>query len=409
MISAIFRHIPALLILLAFAMSGPLPVSAQKGQAPGDLVSHRLLGEYSKQAIDSIMSSDKLKGLLAKVRDRSLLPGPAGNAVKAWLVIYRTTGTDGSPVNASGLLLVPDPASERYPLISYQHGTVFKRNEAPSGLSSSGEAVFNLAVFAAHGYVVSLPDYIGQGHSKLSQPYLIAESEASASLDMLKASRALCSKLGAGLNGKLFLAGYSQGGHSTMALHRMLEKDHRSDFPVTASAPMAGPYNLYMLWSGWIDEPSFLSSAVMARTVLACDDAYSMKLRLRDVFRTPYDRLAPVLLDGNHSDGEVIQSLPRNPSNLFTSDFLKSVSEGRHPFYMALKRNSTFDWYPEAPTTLFHGSSDDIVPYAISLKTYRSMKRKCDNVELRDVGPLDHIGAIIPCMLEARKWFDSFR
>src|SRR5262249_38610216 len=42
-------------------------------------------------------------------------------------------------------------------------------------------------------------------------------------------------------NGKLFITGYSQGGFVAMATHRALQAAGR---PVTASAPMSGPYAL---------------------------------------------------------------------------------------------------------------------------------------------------------------------
>jgi hypothetical protein len=61
---------------------------------------------------------------------------------------------------------------------------------------------------------------------------------------MLRAARSFCASNNIGLNGQLFLAGYSQGGHTEMALHRELERYHTNEFAVTASAAMAGPYDM---------------------------------------------------------------------------------------------------------------------------------------------------------------------
>jgi hypothetical protein len=47
-----------------------------------------------------------------------------------------------------------------------------------------------------------------------------------------------------GLDGRLFLIGYSQGGHATAAAHRELEARHANEFTVTAAAPMAGALDL---------------------------------------------------------------------------------------------------------------------------------------------------------------------
>ncbi len=383
-------------------------VSAQKTHGPGELVSFKLIGSYSRPKIDSIFNAGYFKNQLSKIKDQSIVPGPAENAVNAWLVEYRTANTDGTIVTVSGVLLVPDPPGGQFPLISYQHGTILERKKSPSYLSACEETVLMLYIFAAHGYVVSMPDYIGQGRSQLMHTFLLAGSEASASLDMLKASKQLCSKLGVNLSDKLFLAGYSQGGHSTMALQRLLEKEHRPDFPITASAPMAGPYNQYLLWSTWIDKPCVISSVVMARMVLAYNNAYNLKLRMEEVFRPPYDRYVPTLLDGNHRDEEIMRSLPFNPTVLFTQRFLKKMSEGNHPFYSAMKANNTYEWYPEVPTILYHGKKDDVVPYEVSEVAYYYMKRGCDQVQLFNVGDFNHLTAFIPALLNAKRWFDSY-
>lgn len=410
MASTTMRHICTMFILITVivVLTVPLSVYAQKAQNPGDLVSWKLTGHYSKPKIDSIFTPGFINNLLPKVDGESMIPGPAENAVNAYLVEYRTTNTDGNVVLTSGVLLVPDPVSGQLPLLSYQHGTILDRKKSPSYLSACTETILMLYIFAAHGYVVSMPDYIGEGRSTIMHTYLIAGYEASASLDMLKASKQLCSKLGVALSDKLFLAGYSQGGHSTMALQRLLEKEHRADFPVTASAPMAGPYNLYYLWSAWIDRPCGLSSAVMARMVLAYDKAYNLKMPMWKVFRPPYDRYVAALLDGNHRDEEIFSRLPANPTALFTESFLKKVSEGNHPFYRAMKSNNTYEWYPEAPTILYHGRKDDVVPYEVSEIAYYYMKHRCNQVQMCNVGDFTHMTAVFPAFLEVKRWFDGY-
>ena len=72
-----------------------------------------------------------------------------------------------------------------------------------------------MAVFAGHGYITSLPDYIGQGKSKVKHPYLHIESEATSGADMLKAVKELCGEFAVRNNSKLFIIGLSQGGQRT--------------------------------------------------------------------------------------------------------------------------------------------------------------------------------------------------
>ena len=61
---------------------------------------------------------------------------------------------------------------------------------------------------------------------------------------MLRAVKEFCDNRGIIYNNQLFLSGYSQGGHATMALHKALQEHHSSEFQVTASAPGAGPYDI---------------------------------------------------------------------------------------------------------------------------------------------------------------------
>ena len=101
-----------------------------------------------------------------------------------------------------------------FPLCSYQHGTITERYEVPS---FEGGELFLGIVFAPGGYVVCMPDYLGLGLGEGLHPYCHAKSEATATVDMLRATRQVCDEQDIHLNDQTFLFGYSQGGHATMA------------------------------------------------------------------------------------------------------------------------------------------------------------------------------------------------
>ena len=71
-----------------------------------------------------------------------------------------------------------------------------------------------------------------------------AATEAQAGLDMLLASRSFASDMGIDIGDHIFVAGYSQGGHGAMALHKAIQDRPTDDLWVTASAPMSGPYSI---------------------------------------------------------------------------------------------------------------------------------------------------------------------
>ena len=161
--------------------------------------------------------------------------------VALYKIKYNTIDPAGNPAIASGLIVVPEDSATSFPLLSWHHGTVLKKTNAPSRLQ--GDFQVGL-IFATDGYVVACPDYLGMGDGTNLHPYLHATSEATAVIDMLRATRLFCEDKGNVLNEQLFLAGYSQGGHVTMATLKMMEEQYSDEFTVTACSPMAGPYDL---------------------------------------------------------------------------------------------------------------------------------------------------------------------
>ena len=155
---------------------------------------------------------------------------------------YETVNPDGGKILASGLLVVPPGLAKALPLVCYQHGTIVQTNQVPSS-TLYGEAIVGLG-YAGTGYAAVLPDYLGLGDSPAYHPYVHARTEATAAIDLLRAARTWCATNSIALNGQLFLLGYSQGGHAAMSLHREIETFHTNEFTITASAPMAGPYDL---------------------------------------------------------------------------------------------------------------------------------------------------------------------
>jgi hypothetical protein len=71
--------------------------------------------------------------------------------------------------------------------------------------------------------------------------YFHAATEASSAVDLLKASRHVLRSLRVRRSGELFTLGFSQGGHSALALHRALE---RRGVEVTATAPVGGVFDV---------------------------------------------------------------------------------------------------------------------------------------------------------------------
>ena len=220
--------------------------------------------------------------------------------VQLYKIVYHTISPLGEPTQASGALLLPDNVGQPLPLVSYQHGTVTQTNLAPSSMDLMNSEVTVGVAFATTGYAAVTPDYLGLGASPGLHPYCHARSEATACIDMLRAARTFCATNGIVLTNRLFLCGYSEGGHATMALLRELEAYYTNEFTVTACAPMAGPYDL----SG-VTTTNFLSGVAQPNPYYflyllgAYQEVYQFAPSLGSILASPYDTNLPPLLNGN--------------------------------------------------------------------------------------------------------------
>ena len=168
-------------------------------------------------------------------------------SVDTYKIVYETTDVDGSATVASGAFCIPvSPECQGFPIAVYEHGTSLRKVDVPS---EDIQETYIGRIFAAGGYQVVMPDYLGMGESPGLHPYCHGESEATATLDMIRAVRE-AQFLGEipGMepdNGELFLTGYSQGGHAAMATHKHIEENNLlEEFNVIASAPCSGPYEI---------------------------------------------------------------------------------------------------------------------------------------------------------------------
>ncbi len=339
------------------------------------------------------------------------IPVTAQYEVATYKIVYETVDPWGGRTLASGFLATPRAAGRRWPLVSYQHGTLAKKSEAPSA-NALGERLIGLA-FAATGYVGVLPDYLGLGDSPGVPAYHHARSEGTAGVDMLRAVRVVCAGRGVDLNGQLFLLGYSHGGHATMALLRELETYHAEEFTVTAAAPMAGAYDL----SG-VTAEDFLSPRpkpnpyYSALLLAALQDIYRLAPGLGDLLAPPYNQTLPPLLTGQHSGAEINAAMPADPRQVLRPEYLAAfASDPEHPLRHALRDNDVFRWTPRAPLRLYHCSGDQDVPFANSQVAWEAFHTAgASQVELFNPVPGGgHGDCTEPSLLAAKAWFDSLR
>src|SRR5690348_2075360 len=182
------------------------------------------------------------------------LAGTPACGVDFYYFKYWTVGPDNSAQLASGALMVPTgsaaPCTGPRPIVLYAHGTTTDSAYNIAAISdtsnsANSEAATVAAVFAAQGYIVVAPNYLGYYISTLGyHPYINGAANATDMMDALTAARAaLLSSFTPGTSdsGKLYVTGYSEGGYVAMATVKAMQAAGET---VTASAPASGPYAL---------------------------------------------------------------------------------------------------------------------------------------------------------------------
>lgn len=284
-------------------------------------------------------------------------------------VIYDTRDPQDKDAEASAGVLLPSGCAGPYPILLYHHGTtVLKANTLSD--PTNAEMGLQLAMFASQGYVVVMPDYHGYSGSTVPyHPYLHADNTAVVSIDALRAARKLLADRNIATSGKLFLAGYSQGGHAAMATQRALEKDYTSEFKVTASVPMAGPYALSQTFLEGIQNPGQGATIFAPMVFTGYQKAYGdLYANASEVFQAPWANGIDSLLPGTLSTTELFTQgkLPlalTGTGGLLTATFVSRYQSD--PNFAARKRiaeNDLLNFKPTSPTVLCAGARDPVVP-----------------------------------------------
>jgi pimeloyl-ACP methyl ester carboxylesterase len=330
--------------------------------------------------------------------------------VDFYKIKYMTPHPDGSMVEVSGALCVPSDLDCPLPMGSYQHGTISARDEAPS--NPTGEALIGV-LYAAVGYIIVMPDYIGLGDSPLLHPYVHADSQASTSLDMIRAARDLQSTLGYAWDEQLFIFGYSQGGHATAALQRLIETDFSDEFTITGSAPMSGPYDISGVQAGVLtSDQVYPTPGYLPYVVLSYQEVYgNIYNDLTEVFLPEYAEIIPDLFDGNTSMGVINNAFPSVPAQMLQPAFIEAYnSDPNHPMRVALADNDVMDWSPQVPTRLFYCNADDQVNYMNSVLALENFTELgSTSVTAVDLGEYDHGGCAPLALLFGLDFFESLK
>lgn len=334
---------------------------------------------------------------------------PAKNAVKLYRVTYPSVIPErgNRPTVATGLIAIPDVEGRSFPLVSYQHGTVYGKQEVPSFIAQSPETALMVAQFAGQGYVVIGADYFGLGLSTEPEGYMVKASHQQATADMLAASRQVLAALKIDTP-KLTLAGWSQGGFVTMAL---LEKLEAEGVKVDAAATASAPVDIYVALSGFLDFPRandanwvtslFILSSFsfenyygvpgLARALLT-EESY--EIARKAYAREPYDPAA----------------IPTDLKKLIRPAYFDPQFFAESAYGRLVKATTAYRWVIQSPVRNYYGEADEVITPGLGqlAQTYqRAMGTGNPAVEAVSTGKTTHRGTFATAVPQWKAWFDG--
>lgn len=384
--------------------------SCDQTDEPEDKVYDNFISNELKFEITTQEAIAKLTTFAAIMPETSLLGAVVKSDIEVHKITYKTTFKEAN-IQASGLVCLPKTAGD-YPVLCFQNGTNTLHSEAPTENPKS-DLLSILESVASMGFIVVIPDYIGFGaSSKLTHPYLHAESTTKSILDMLRAVNQFGTEddVLAKPTKDLFIFGYSQGGWATMQLQKSIEKDYSTEFNLIASSCAAGPYSIEYM-NKFITEkedypmPYFLTYLLNSYTAIGL-----VTNPLSNFVQAPYAAKIPGLFDGKHSGGEINAQLTTQMSTLLTPEYrtgfaTDSKFAGIRSVFVA---NSIEPWLISTPTRLYHGANDEFIPPALSQKMLLDFKAKGvsdTKIESIVIPGVDHSLGVIPVGFQTILWF----
>jgi hypothetical protein len=337
-----------------------------------------------------------------------LPPGKPGDVVKTepiastklhgtmTRVMYHSRSLQDHDIVVTGLIAVPTapPPADGYPVISWAHGTTGLADKCAPSLSPDGYAELANNLLDA-GYVVVGTDYEGLG-TPGRHPYVVGESEARGTLDIVRAARALPE---VHASDRYLAWGHSQGGHAVMfVLH--IASTWAPELHLVGVVAGAPPSQLGLIYAALQNSPfkHYLLMAGAGFNAAYGDTAAPLDAVLT---QTGIDAL-PAVDEGCAGD------VARATADLPTSSVTKGDPNNVPEWAKLLKDNDPgqFTSPGAVPLVIIQGGNDEQIP-VVSTSLLFDQLCKIGQVEQRWIYPgQSHAGVIGPSFGDMLTWIN---
>ena len=430
-----------LLVLAGFVAAMSIPVIHA-----ATLPKFEHLGTISKTRLNDEILHTELESFAS---NPAMWPGytmpsyaPATNDVDIYKVTYASTVPEqkNREIIAYGLIAVPvaidgkDMSGMKYPMLSYQHGTVYGKHEVPSDSFSNNhgqdngayETRLNVAEFAGNGYVVIAADYFGMGDSTEPEGYTVKASHQQACLDLYRSTQEWLKSKDAGVS-DLFVAGWSQGGLVTLDF---LEKLEQEGIKVKAASTASAPADPFAAASAWLFHPrdgkdGNTADAVWVNTVLiltafSYENYYSRPGLAEEVFNKDYVEAYRKIYTRQYksvtftTDGKSMMvdgvRTPTKPLEMLSERYQDPGYFSKSDYGTFLKNVGNYRWYVQTPLRMFCGVQDEAFGLGIAKLPFQYQSIFQPNrIETVDVPAATHRGTFLSSVQGQKTWFDQLK
>lgn len=329
-------------------------------------------------------------------------------------ITYTTTDAKGNRQSVSGLLVLPRGGAPKG-LVVYMHGTTWDYKNAPSRMLTHKDPTYpEPLVFAASGYAVASPDYIGLGDSTAFHPYPLNVVNGRSGKDIIKPLRNYARNAGYDIADKLFVTGYSEGGGTAMGTVKLLEESGDPAFRVTRAAPASGPYDLTGVTRDYLLEDATGEGIIARAYLLGYSISYfkhDFGIKTSDYFSKTMATTVNLNFKRGKSDKSIglalivmgaISGGTKSRDHLMTPRFIKALEDTdlSDPVLREMSKNNVYDWAPRTEMMIVSLATDKIVDPRNATTAMRYMRRRgvtdrtLRHLEINDPS-LDH-GTVIP-------------
>ena len=374
------------------------------------------LVEVSRQ--DDLSLSAETINLLLGGYDVTAGMVPVQHDVEVYYVRYRTQDR-GEEVEATGIISFPvlsEPAE--VPSLLWLHPTMgFSDSCAPTALGLEG-AAFSI-VFAAMGYAVAAPDYLGMAGwgapSEGGHPYIIAEPTAIASLDSLRAMVALQAQEGLSAQpdvDRVAMWGASQGGFAALWADRYAPH-YAPEFTTIATVAAVPPTDMLSLAALGVTTlgPTSLG---LAASQITMNRWYGADRDLTEVLTEGVIDTLVTLIDEECEDFSALEGI-EEIADVYNPDYVAGVSggaaDGYEPWSCYLDentlRNSSVPLASDTPTLMFLAEEDDLAIAAPARADIEALCAQGYRIEHQECAGLAHADGAVASLPAQLDWLSA--